>query len=102
MDAVVEIGAEAPGGNLLRDVAVGRRHNAHIHLDRVGPAESLDRAFLERAQELRLHARREFSDLVQKKCSARRGLEAAEPTLSCVCKSAAFVPEELRFDQTFG
>ena len=55
VDPVEEILAEAPGGHLAREVAVGGRHEARVDGDRLAPAHPLDAALLQRPQQLRLH-----------------------------------------------
>ena len=54
VDAVVELLAELPLGDGLAQVAVRRRHDAHVHVDERGAADAADLPLLQRAQELDL------------------------------------------------
>ena len=66
----VEIGAEAAGGDLGGEVAIGRGDDAQV--DRLGPgrADRKDLALLQRAQQLGLEGERHFGDLVEQQGAA--------------------------------
>jgi hypothetical protein len=52
---VVEVLAERAVGDLLLEIAVRRRHDAHVDLDRLGAADPFELALLQHAQQLDLH-----------------------------------------------
>src|SRR5262249_3530878 len=67
--------AEAAGAHVGLEVAVRRRDDARVDLDRVGPADALEAMLLEEAEELRLQLRREVAHLVEEDRPALRGLQ---------------------------
>ena len=79
--------------HLALEVAVCRRHQAHVHVDRTRAAHSFDLALLERAQELRLDAEREVADLVQEQRALFRNLHQTSFHLLRVGERPAFVAE---------
>jgi hypothetical protein len=72
VEAVVEVLAEAPGGDLLLEVAVGRGDEAHVDGDGLDAAHAVDLALLDRAQELHLHLDGDLADLVEEERARRR------------------------------
>ena len=102
LEAVVEVGAQAPLGDGGLEVAVGGGDDAHVRLDRVRRAEALERPFLEDAQEPPLDVAREVADLVEEDRAAARDLEAPEPPLERAGEGAALVAEELALDERAG
>ncbi len=66
VEAVVQIAPELPFAHRLLQVPVRRRDYANVHAYRARAADSLERALLKYAQELRLKHGREFPDLIQK------------------------------------
>ena len=56
VEAVVEVFAEAAGGDFFAQAAVGGGEHAHVERDGHAAAEALDFAFLQHAQQLRLQA----------------------------------------------
>ena len=77
VEPVVEILAELAVGDQLLEIAVGRRHHAHVDLDRLGAADALELALLQHAQQLDLHVERQVADLVEEQRAAVGQLEAA-------------------------
>ncbi len=73
----VEVGAEAAGGDLGGEIAIGRGDDAQI--DRLGAdrADGQDFALLDRAQQLGLQGERDFGDLVEQQGAAVGGAEQA-------------------------
>ena len=57
-EAVVEVGAERAARDHLLEVPVRRGDDPHVHLHRLGPADALDLALLEGAQQPHLDRRR--------------------------------------------
>ena len=62
----------------LLEIDVGRGDQAEVGLDRLGAADALDLAFLDRAQQLGLQIEPQVADLVEEQRAARRELELAE------------------------
>ena len=82
VDAVEEVFAEALLFDLGLEVAVGRRQDARVErLLRVA-ADGPDRALLQRAQELGLHARGHLADLVEEERALARADEEARAAQS--------------------
>ena len=77
-EAVVEVFAECLVADGLEQVAVGGRQHAHVGLDRGGPADAVELALLEDAQQLGLRLRRQLADLVEEEGAALGQLEAAD------------------------
>src|SRR5262249_10606708 len=63
-DAKIEIRAEASAANLGREIAIGRREDAHVDDLSFSPADAHHAPILEHAKELRLHVERQLADLV--------------------------------------
>ena len=61
VEPVVEVLAELAVGDQLLEVAVGRRDDAHVDLDRLGAADALELALLQHAQQLDLHLHRQVA-----------------------------------------
>jgi hypothetical protein len=102
VQAVQEVGAEAAGGHLPLQVAVGGRDDAHVDVQRVVGADRLDLALLQRPQELRLHVQRQLADLVQEERRPGGHAELARPLLLRAGEGAAHMAEELALDHRLG
>src|SRR5204863_5833926 len=72
VDAVVEVLAEAALLDRRLEVAVRRRHEAHVEADLAAAAQRAHHALLQRAQELWLEAQRKLADLVEEERPAAR------------------------------
>ena len=70
VDAVEEVLAEAPLLDLGLEVAVGRGDDARVERQLLVAADRADRALLQGAQQLRLHAQRHLADLVEEQGAA--------------------------------
>ncbi len=77
VEPVVEVFAEAPGGDFLAQPPVGGRQHAHVEGQRGAAAEPLDLALLQHAQQFGLQRQRHFGDLIQQQRAALRLLELA-------------------------
>ncbi len=95
---VIEIFAELPLGDHRLEVAVGRRHDAHVDLEGLVAADALELALLQGAEELDLDFHRQIADLVEKEGPAIGQLEAAGPAGDRAGERALFVPEELALE----
>ena len=96
---VVEVGAEASGGDLGREVAIGGRDHAHVDGAGLVRADPLDDAVLEHAQQLGLERQRGVADLVEEQRAAVRELELARPLGDRAGEGAAHVAEQLALEQ---
>ena len=95
----IEILPELPGRNRRAQVAVGRRDDADVHLQKGGAADALEPLLFERAEDLGLQRQRQIANLVEKQRPAVRELELAGLARSRAGKRALLVPEELGFEQ---
>ena len=99
---VVEILAELPARDHLREVAVGRRDDAHVDADRLVAADALELALLQHAQQLDLGLERQLADLVEEQRAAVRQLEAALVLADRAGERALLVAEQLALDEAGG
>ena len=77
-----EIFAEEALAHARLEVLVRRRDHAHVRLDRLVPADAIEVAVRQHAQEPRLQLLRHVADLVEKERAAFGLLEAAAPHAS--------------------
>jgi hypothetical protein len=98
VEAVQEVGAEAAGAYLGREVAVGGREDAHVHVRGPVGADRLDLALLQHAQELGLHVQRQLADLVQEQARPVGHAELARARAGRAGEGALLVAEELALD----
>ncbi len=99
---VEQVGAEAPLLDLVAQRSVGRRDDPHVDRDRLRAADRKHRAFLQHAQQLRLHLRRELGDLVQEERAAAGQPEVAGSVPDRAGEGALGVAEELALEQRVG
>ena len=78
MDPVVEVLAEAAFPDRPLEVDVGGDDEAELGPDRLGAADALDLALLDRAQQLGLQVEPQVADLVEEQRAAGGHLELAE------------------------
>src|SRR6185369_11592088 len=97
--AIVEILAEAPFADGLFEVAIGRRDDAHVHALRGHPADRLEHAVLEHAQQLHLQLRAHVADLVEEDRAAVGQTEPAHARADRAREGAALVTEHLALEQ---
>ena len=79
-----------------------RADDAGIDGDLLAPANPLDRALLQEAQQLGLQGHRQIADFVKHQRAPIGGLDLAEGGLACTGECAAFIAEQLAFQQVFG
>ena len=101
VEAVEEVGAEAAGGHLPLEVAVGGGEQADIDLAGATTAQLLHLAALQYPQQLGLHRQGQLADLVEEQGGAVGKLELAGALLAGAGKGAAHVAEELALGQGF-
>ena len=102
MLTIIQILAEAPGRDLIQQVAVRSRHDAHIHLEGGVASHALDLPLLDGPQELDLHEQGNFADFIQKQRAAVRLQKTPVPALVRARESAFLVPEQFGFQKAFG
>src|ERR1700722_11819898 len=78
IEAEIKILAEAALADLFLEIAIRGCDEADVDLDRVGTADAIDLALLDRTQQLRLEARVHLADLVEQHGPAIRFLELAD------------------------
>ena len=102
VQAEEQILAEAAFGHLRRQVGIGGREDAHVHAARLGRADALEFAGLERAQQLRLQPLRNVGDFVQEERAAVGHFEAAHAVHLGVGEGALHVAEKLALEDALG
>jgi hypothetical protein len=102
VEPIVEVLAERALAHGAPQIHVGRRQDPHIDRHGAHPAQPLDLALLQDAQELRLQVEPQGADLVEEHRAAVGELEAAELLRVRPGEGALLVAEQLRFDQRLG
>src|SRR6185437_12171351 len=97
---IVEILAEVAGRGVRREVAIRRRNDAHVDLDRRRAADTLELLLLEHAEELRLQVEPHLRDLVEQQRAAVGALERALDALDRAGECALLVAEQRALDET--
>ena len=91
-----------PAATAARQIAVGRRHDPGVDLDRAFGTHTADFALLKGAQQLRLHRRRHLANFVQKQRPVAGDLEQAGLVPHGTGERPTHMTEELGFQQRFG
>ena len=99
LQAVVQVLAEAPLLDLGLEVAMGRRDDANVDLDRRVAADPLEGVLLQDAEDLGLRLRGHVADLVQEEGALVGRLELADPARVGAGARALLVPKELALDE---
>ncbi len=99
VEAVVQIAPERSVLDHALEIAVRRRHDAHIHALSPRAAKALELALLQDAQQLGLHFHRDVADLVEEQRAAVRQLEPARPARDRARERALLVSEQLALEQ---
>ena len=99
VQAVEEVGAEPAHLDLVLQPLVARGDDPDVDLDRLGPADPLERARLEHAEQLRLHRRRDVADLVEEQGAAVGELEPPFLAPIGAGERAPLVAEQLALEQ---
>src|SRR4029450_9683535 len=81
---------------------MGGREHTYVHPDQLVPADALERALLQGAQELHLELGRHVSDLVEEHRAAVGELELPQATFLRVGERASLVTEQLGLEQGGG
>ena len=99
VEAIEQVAAEAAGGHLDAQVAVGRGEHLDVDAARLERADAVDLSELEDAQQLGLDAERQIADLVEQQHAAVGGLEQAGAVFHRPREGAADVAEQLALEQ---
>ncbi|MPN34281.1 hypothetical protein SDC9_181774 [bioreactor metagenome] len=84
-------------------IFVSSRNNTYINRENCITANWVNLFFLKHSKQFGLHAKRHFSDFVQKNSSCMSLLEQAFLSVfACTCKSTFAVTEQFRFQYVFG
>ena len=97
-ESVEQVGAKTPGRHQRREVLIRGDHDAGINDPCGVPADPLDRAVLQRAEELGLGRRRQVGDLIQEQRAVVRQLELPPPATDSG-RRAIFDAKQLRLEQ---
>ncbi|MDT4788423.1 hypothetical protein FQZ97_208050 [compost metagenome] len=92
---VVEVAAEAFGGDRGFQVDVGGGDDAHVHVHRFGAAQPLDAAGFQEAKQAGLAFDRHVADFIEEQGAALCHLDAAGLALGCAGEGAALIAEQL-------
>ena len=92
--AIIEILAEAGGGDHRVKILMGGADDTRVDRDRLAPADPLDHSFLQEAQQLYLQGQRNVADLVQEQGTALRLLDLARGGLDRAGESALFMTKQ--------
>src|SRR5262249_55370072 len=91
---VIEVLSELSVACELGEVAIGGRDDAHIDLDGPLSSDGINLSRLQRAQQLDLHIKSEFADLVEEQRAAIRFLELAQMPVRCAGERALLVSKQ--------
>src|SRR5215472_18155545 len=91
-----------PVPNLVFQVLIRRRDDAHVDGDRRRPTDGLYLLFLKDSQDLGLRLERHVADFVQEECAAARELELSLLRGERSGEGSPDVTKELALDQILG
>src|SRR5271154_1168162 len=100
IQAIKQVGSELMVRNHFREIAVCRRNQTSVALQRTRAPEPLELALLQNAQQLRLQFQRYFADLVQENRSTAREFKAPDALRDRAGESASLMAEDLAFEQS--
>ena len=102
VEPIEEVFAEAALTHLGREIAIRRCDHTHVDGNRIVASHALEVPLLEHPQELGLHERGEFPDLVEEERAAVRLLEPADAAFVGAGEGALLVPEHFALEERFG
>ena len=94
-EAVEQILAELSRGHALREIAIGRRDDADVHVPRRLLSDRLDFAALQKSEQHRLHSQAHLADFVQEQGAAVGFLDHAAAIAVGAGEAAPHVSEQL-------
>ena len=102
IEPVKEIAAESSLPDFVGQVAVRRRHDSHVDIDRTRAAKPLDLPLLNDPEKTRLQFERQLADLVQEHGAPIGQLESTDLRRVGSGKRPAFAAEQFAFDERCG
>jgi hypothetical protein len=99
---VEEIAAKAAALGERGQIDIGRGDDAHVYVVHLVPADALEAAIFDDAQDFFLHGERGGGDLVEEQSAAVGDLEARQAAPRGAGEGADLMPEELAVEQPFG
>lgn len=102
VDTVVEIAAKLVLFDEFVEISVRGDDGAHIDLDGLVAADTLNFAFFEDAKKFGLHGQGHVADFIEEECAAFGLLEFSGVASGGAREGAFFVAEQLRFDEFGG
>jgi hypothetical protein len=97
--AKVQVLSEASAGDALPEVPVRGREDAGVTRNLLPASDSLEALLLEKAQELHLRRRRQFTDLVKEERAPRGGLDVPYALRVSARERALLVTKEFALEQ---
>jgi len=101
-NTIKQVMAESSGLDFRVQIPMRGADNAHVYFARARLADGRNLSFLENAQQTRLHACGDVSDLVQKERATACGFKESDLVADCACEGASFVSEQLAGNKCFG
>src|SRR5690606_7666777 len=98
-EAIVEIAAKSAALHLELQIPVGGRDDAYVDRHQAVRSHRAKLSLLQYTQQFRLHAQREFAELIEEQGAPVGELEVAPPTSVRSREGALLVSEELTFDE---
>ena len=102
IESIIKVAAESAVGGHLCQIAVRRRDETHVDLDRLVAAETLEFLFLQHAQQLGLQLQGNVTHLVEKKCPAVGQFKAPDLLRNGAGEGTFFVAKQLAFQKSRG
>jgi hypothetical protein len=99
VQAIEQVFAKRLVPHRVLEIAVRRRDDPDVNLDRLGAAKTLDHAFLQHAEQLDLYFHRQVADLVEEERRLVSRFEAANLPRQRAGVGPTLAPEQLAFDQ---
>src|SRR4051812_24466729 len=99
VQAVIQIGAEAPFCDRRLEVVMSGGYHTNIHTLRTGGAHALEFPFLQHTKELHLNLLRQITDFVQENRAAVGQLEAPLSHPHGASERALLMAEQFAFDE---
>ena len=91
--------SESARTNGFFKIAIGRRNDSHIHLNRFATTDAFKSRPFQNAQKLGLYRRAHFTDFIQKQSASIRLFETSDLAINRACERAFFMPEEFTLKQ---
>jgi hypothetical protein len=96
---IVEIAAELPAPDHLRQIAMCGCYQPHVNLMRVAAAEAFKLSFLENPQQLGLQRERKIADFIKEERPSVSRLEPSDPLRESAGEGSLFMAKEFAFQK---